>query len=227
MGVLPGIGGLLGGFREPVTGAFLSRAVSDSDTSTYNFFGVPFGEARDNRHILVLTQGTSTSSNAAITTTVGGVVATQLCWAAPGTTASVGAYLATVPAGASGTIQVKFSGIKSRCFYSAWAIYGLEWGAGAKGAAVNTAVSGSSPPTSPTIDSADGNFVAAAIGITTSGSSGDFAWNNMTSVGQNNINGVLMESAYTDGAGDDIFTPSIAWRSGLSGLPRWTMAVSF
>lgn len=129
--MIPGTIPIAGGSFGPPTIAYLTNLVDTSDETTYSFGGVSFGDAAADRAIAVTIHGTrSVASREVSSVTIGGVSASRLV----GQTTFAGAlaigtvseiWIASVPAGTSGTVSITFNDLISHCAVGVFRITGL------------------------------------------------------------------------------------------------------
>lgn len=116
MGILPGIGGLLGGGPVPYEISFLAGNQSATNLSTYTYAGMSLGAEHWRRYILAVTIGQmSTSAGTPSSCTIAGISATPLFKRETGAASAVSYafWLARVPNGASGDVVLNFGGTQA------------------------------------------------------------------------------------------------------------------
>lgn len=109
--MLPGMIPIIAGPR-PVSGAYITNAVSSSNLASYTFSGLSIGSASADRLVVVIAAGLK--SLVAVTSTsctIGGVAATSIvATAAPGGSGiALGMYQLLVPTGTTANVVVGFS----------------------------------------------------------------------------------------------------------------------
>ena len=148
-----------------------SAASSGTNQATYTFSNVPFGSPAATRTIIVAVAGRANTNRSISSVTVGGVTATEITQSSntSGGGSITGIYRADVPAGASGSVVVTFSGQMVRAGIAA---YRME--AGAAGAHAFTALNTS---TAGTIDVPAGG---AALAVAFTNAVATATWSGLT-----------------------------------------------
>lgn len=107
-----------------------ANSVDSVDRTTYTFTSQSFGAAHGKRYMLAFVCGTHTSSRTVSSVTIGGISATvqgsQVEGGSGGTTCMSGLYLAAVPTGTSGTVEVTWSSGVSRCGIIIYRLVGIN-----------------------------------------------------------------------------------------------------
>ena len=180
-----------------------SAAKSSTNQATYTFSDVPFGSPAATRTIIVAVAGRAGATNRSISSvTVGGVTATEITQSSNGGSIT-GIYRADVPAGASGSVVVTFSGTMVRAGIAA---YRME--AGAAGAHAFTALNTS---TAGTIDVPAGG---AALAVAFTNTVARVTWSGLTEDTDEQI-----ESASSFSTASGTFESA---QSGLSVSASWS-----
>jgi hypothetical protein len=199
----------------PVAGkqlTFIDSAWSNANTNVFDFTSKSFGVARADRYIIVGVSGANNSVG--ITSIViGGVTATLLEDINVGeSSGNVTAMLAiaAVPTGATGTIQVNWSGTEDVCGIGWWRAVGLT------SATPHDLLSNTSNPATGSLDTLSGGFIVAFVSyrnaVTTT-------WTNLTERfdRQDGIDPLSGADARTNGSSVTITaTPSGALSGGPS-----------
>lgn len=183
-----------------------SAASSGTDQATYTFSGVPFGSPAATRTIIVAVAGRAGTNRSISSVTVGGVTATEITQSSNtsgGFDSITGIYRADVPAGASGSVVVTFSGTMVRAGIAA---YRME--AGAAGAHAFTALNTS---TAGTIDVPAGG---AALAVAFTNAVATATWSGLTE-----DTDVQIESASSFSTASGTFESA---QSGLSVSASWS-----
>lgn len=151
--------------------SFTDSASSGTDASSYTFAGESFGAADSARYVLVGIGSRAGSARTISSVTIGGVSASILMdHSSSGSLA--GFAIAAVPTGATGDVEVVFSGTMVRCFIGIWRI--LDLGSTTP---TDTGTDGAVASLTTNLDiSADG----AAFAVGFRASAGTPTWTNLT-----------------------------------------------
>lgn len=182
-----------------------SAASSGTNQATYTFSNVPFGSPAATRTIIVAVAGRASTNRSISSVTVGSVTATEITQSSntSGGDSITGIYRADVPAGASGSVVVTFSGTMVRAGIAA---YRME--AGAAGAHAFTALNTS---TAGTIDVPAGG---AALAVAFTNAVATATWSGLTE-----DTDVQIESASSFSTASGTFESA---QSGLSVSASWS-----
>ena len=182
-----------------------SAAKSSTNQATYTFSNVPFGSPAATRTIIVAVAGRASTNRSISSVTVGSVTATEITQSSntSGGDSITGIYRADVPAGASGSVVVTFSGTMVRAGIAA---YRME--AGAAGAHAFTALNTS---TAGTIDVPAGG---AALAVAFTNAVATATWSGLTE-----DTDVQIESASSFSTASGTFESA---QSGLSVSASWS-----
>jgi hypothetical protein len=107
--------------------AYQAQSASGVNSTTYNFAGIAIGTADQFRRVFVIVHGLDTGIGAVApsSVTIAGIAATSHVSTA-GTFLSTSIWSALVPTGATGNIDVVFSGTQNECHIGVWAAYDLR-----------------------------------------------------------------------------------------------------
>ena len=156
----------------PPAAVLTDSATNASGLTNYSFTSTNLGTASPDRKIVVAVGVRHTTARTINTVTIAGVTATTLVELTGSGQQSCGLYIAAVPTGATGTIDVALSGAASRAGIGVWAVTGLDSTTPTfTGSTTNTTT------TSTTIDVDEGGIIIAAnYGVGSSSGT----WTNLT-----------------------------------------------
>jgi hypothetical protein len=104
---------------------FTANAASATTSLGYSFSSLNFGTASADRHLLIGTAGQAGSAASVSAVTIGGISASQV-FSASSSTVTVAFWIAAVPTGTSGTVQITWAAQRARCAVIVWALTGLQ-----------------------------------------------------------------------------------------------------
>lgn len=162
---------------EPVQLQFLEQRTSATDSASYSYTSVSLGTEAADRYIYIMTASGNSSAYRTCTATIAGESATQLLEVQNPDSgfSQIFAFAAHVPSGASGTIDVTWSGTVVRNFTVAWAATKLINPLAVYDSASNITDGNSSKDL--TIDALDGGIVLAFINANANPT---MSWTNVT-----------------------------------------------
>jgi hypothetical protein len=166
---------LISHWNAPVTVSFGDTGSDSVNRTTYNFTTLSIGTAATNRYVLAVVCANAAAALTISSVTIAGVAATPIYDVnyGGGGTFRVAAYIALVPTGTTGDVDVTWSGSASNCQVGVWALYNLN-----SIVALDTAsdITTNSSPTL-NVDTWEGGV---AIGVTMGNVSATTVWTGLT-----------------------------------------------
>ncbi len=182
----------------PIAVEFLESRVSSSDGREFSWSSVDFGDASDDRMIVVVVHGSEASGDTGLpmdTVTIGGVSASLIESAShdPGAAVDIAFYWAAIPTGTSGDIVTNFKigSPRRNAGIGVWAITGSDT------VAVYDTATDAGEPLSVTIDLASSGVLLAA---TSSRTAAPASWTGPTEDYDDDMGGVDATDDYASGA---------------------------